>query len=306
MRNMIDMLPLTLHDLKVSAFHRVWIKLGMGFHCRARATAEGYDVRLRYGKNDETKQLPVRVEFGTKRADGVPRPTLVCTSCGKFTTKYLYLDTKNWRWTCAKCQGVQSWQIRMPMRWDIGEETKFRRLLRRKVDEDILRFELAALRTLKPDEFFASRPYLLPPQVETLKSVKPEMYRKLVRILHGKYKAVMMKRNIKTLSDTETEWLMNKLTFVLGSASIITRREVEWLKEQQQQQTQTGNQPGSRSEPSSLQPSEIDSSSARTNSGLAMSAGAAAVEAESLAQIVKEQEQSEQSSSALPAKEQEQ
>jgi hypothetical protein len=313
MRTKVDLLPLSLHLLKVSAFHRVWIKLGMGFHCRARATDQGYDVRLRYGKNDETKQLPVRVEFGTKRADGVPRPTLVCTACGKFTTKYLYLDTTKWRWSCAACLGVKPWQIRIPMRWDLGEETKFRRLLRRKIDEDILKFELAALKTLSPEEFFTSRPYLLPEWLDRVKALDANLHLKILKTLHGKYKSVMMKRNVKILSEVEEKWLMEKLTFVVSSASIITRREVAWLKQQQQSQKQSticlqqerestelvlpGNQPGSRSAASGSQPLEIGCSSVKTSSGLAMNAGAAEVEAKSLAQIVKELELSEQSSS---------
>src|SRR6266851_1354583 len=233
MRTKVDLLPLTLRDLKISAFHRVWIKLGFGFHCRARATAEGYDVRLRYGKNDETKSLPVKVEFGTKRADGVPRPTLICSGCGKFTTKFLYLDTTNWRWTCPACQGVKPWQVRVPMHWDIGEETKFRRLLRRKVDEDILAFEIAALRTLTAEDFFASRPYLIPPWVEQIRELDSILYRKLLRILHGKYKSSMMKREVKVLNKRESQWLMEKLGIVFEKAAIITKKEIIWLRQQQ-------------------------------------------------------------------------
>jgi len=280
MRNRVDMLPLTLHDCKVSAFNRVWIKLGLGFHCRARATAQGYDIRLRYGTNDETKKLPVKVEYGTKRVDGVPRPTLVCSACGKFTTKFLYLDTKNWRWTCAKCQGVQPWQIRMPMRWSLDEETRFRRLLRRKVDEDILRFELSALKTLSPEDFFTSRPYLVPPWVESVRDVDPLLHKKLLRILHGKYRSVMMKRNIKKMNDKESQWLMEKLGIVFEKSYIITKKEITWLRGQHQAATgqkqkpqdtnsvQSGSQSGSRSEPSSLLPSEIGCSSQRMSSSL--------------------------------------
>jgi len=175
------------------------------------------------------------------------------------------------------------------MRWDLGEETKFRRLLRRKVDEDILRFELAALRTLTPEDFFTTRPYLLPEWVVRLKELNLGTYKKLLRIFHGKYKSVMMKRNVKSLSDIETKWLMEKLTIVCEKASIITRREVTWLKQQREQQTQTGNQPGSRLEESVSQPMAIDSLSAKTSSGLAMSAGAVEEEAKLLAQIVAEQ-----------------
>ena len=288
MRTRVDMLPLTLHDCKVSAYNRVWIKLGLGFHCRARATAQGYDIRLRYGANDETKRLPVKVEYGTKRADGVPRPTLVCSACGKFTTKFLYLDTKNWRWTCAKCQGVKGWQIRMPMRWALDEETKFRRLLRRKVDEDILRFEIAALRTLSPEDFLTSRPYLVPPWVEGVRAVNPVLHKKLLRTLHGKYKSVMMKRVIKKMSDKEAEWLMDKLGIVFEKAYIITKKEIAWLKQQKQQTI--GVQSGSRLGQLSSQPLEIGCSSQKTSSSLDMSVGPVMGSENSPAQLVGELE----------------
>ena len=192
------------------------------------------------------------------------------------------------------------------MKWDIAEETKFRHLLRRKIDEDILKFELAALRTLKPEEFFASRPYLVPPFVELLKDLPDNSYKNSLKVLHNKYRAVMMRRRIQFLNDKENKWLMEKLGIVFERSYIITKKEIAWLKEHKQQLTQDGSQPGSRLEPLSSQPSEIDYSSQKTNSGLAMSAEVVQVEERSPVQTVKEQEQLEQSSSAPPVKEQEQ
>jgi len=312
MKHKVDLLPLSLKDCKVSAFHRVWIKLGLGFHCRARATAQGYDIRLRYGANDETKRLLVKVEFDTKRADGVPRPTLKCSACGKFVTKYLYLDTVKFEWKCAPCLGVKPWQIRVPMRWDLGEETKFRHLLRRKVDQDILEFELAALRTLSPSEFFASRPYLVPPWVEKVMELDPNLYQKMLRILHNKYRSVMMKRKVKTINEKESQWLMEKLGIVFEKASIITRKEVTWLRNRQSQLQskvyKAGNQPGSELEQSSLLLSVTDSLSQRMSSAAAMNVGIAQALGSSPAKPAKEQEATNEeieSSSVLNAEDQE-
>jgi hypothetical protein len=220
----------------------------------------------------------------------------VCTSCGKFATKFLYLDTKNWRWTCAKCQGVEQWRIRMPMRWPLEEETKFRHLLRRKVDEDILRFEIAALRTLSPEDFFASRPYLIPEFVDRVRLLDPGLHKKLLKTLHGKYKSVMMKRVIKKMSDKESQWLMEKLSIVFEKASIITRKEIKWLQQQKDSSRQqkleqplNGNQAGSMLAPSSLLPSEIDYSLPKTSSEVGMSVEGVVAQVESPALNAKEE-----------------
>jgi len=74
------------------------------------------------------------------------------------------------------------------MTWDLGEEIKFRQLLRRKVDQDILSFELVALRTLSPEDFFKSRPYLVPEWVDRIRDLDGSLHKKLLRILHGKYR----------------------------------------------------------------------------------------------------------------------
>jgi hypothetical protein len=193
---------------------------------------------------------------------------------------------------------VKSWQIRIPARWDIGEETKFRRLLRRKVDQDILNFEIAALRTLTPEEFFLSRPYLVPPQVESIKGLDANLYGKLLRILHGKYKSAMMKRKIKMLNDKENKWLMEKLGIVFERAYIITKKEIVWLTQQKQQSVKKdseiipfslGNPPGSRLEELALQPSVTDSLSAKTSSGRDMNVEAVVEKERSTALTVEEQ-----------------
>jgi hypothetical protein len=289
MRTKVDLLPVSLHELRVSAFHRVWIKLGMGIQVRARTTASGYDLRIRYGKDDTIKKSSVKVEYGARWANGNPRPTLSCASCGKLAFQNLYLDTKTWQWKCSPCLGVKPWKVRVPMKWDLGEETKFRQLLRRKVDEDILKFELAALRGLSAEAFLATRPYLVPPWVEQVREFNPKLYAKLLKTLHGKYRAVMMRRRIQFLNDKENKWLMEKLGVVFEKAFIISRRDIAWLQQHHQQQT-SGSQPGLKSELLSSQPLEIGCSLAKTSSGQATNVELAQVLEQSAVQIAGELE----------------
>src|SRR5689334_7231634 len=106
-RKKIDLLPVSLKELKVSAFHRVWIKIGSGIQVRARANGSGYDLRVRYGKDDTIKRLPIRVEYGAHWSNGNYRPTLSCSKCGKLAFQNLYLDTSDWSFKCAACHGVK-------------------------------------------------------------------------------------------------------------------------------------------------------------------------------------------------------
>jgi len=189
------------------------------------------------------------------------------------------------------------------MSWDLGEEVKFRRLLRRKVDQDILQFELAALRTLAPEDFFASRPYLVPEWVEHLREVDANMHKKLLRTLHSKYKSVMMRRRVQLLTNRESEWLMNQLREVFTRSAIITKKEITWLREQKKDTQQpsdlryqqeslekAGSQPGLELEQLSSLPSEIGCSSQKMNS-----------DQDTNAELVMEAE----GAPALPAQEQE-
>src|SRR5437899_10085929 len=109
-----------------------------------------------------------------------------------------------------------------------------------------------ALKTLPPEDFFASRPYLVPEWVGKILDCDPNLHHKLLRILHGKYKSVMMKRKVRLLNEIEAQWLMEKLGIVFEKAYIITKREVAWLRQQNHtlqisvsDLNQSGNQVGS-------------------------------------------------------------
>ena len=285
MRTRVDLLPVNIKQLRVSAFHRIWIKLGFGVQARARRTAEGYDIRIRYGKDDTIQKASVKVRENHIGAVKQLRPTLVCAGCGKFASKNLYLGS-DFRFRCAKCLGVPQHRIRVPMQWDLGEEIRFRRLLRRKVDQDILQFELAALRTLKPVAFFETRPYLLPEWVDALKLADVGLYGKVLKTLHGKYKSVMMRRRVQLLNEKEEQWLMEQLQVVIEKRSIMSKREIKWLRKNRDTQYQeshlatgpkqnpldmsllrNGSQHGTKSEPSSSPRMETDTSLLRMSSG---------------------------------------
>lgn len=270
-RTRTDLLPVTLHDLSVSAFYRVWIKLGFGVTARARRTPQGFDIRIRYGKDDTIKRSSVGVREVALKAVKQLRPTLVCSGCDKPASKNLYLGS-DFKFRCAKCLGVPQWKIRTPMTWNLGDEVKFRRLLRRKLDQDVIKFEVAALKTLTPEEFFKSRPYLMPGWVAKVEALDANLYRKLLKVLHGKLKSVMMRRRVQLLSDAENEWFMNQLQVVFSRAAIVTRKEITWLKNRESQlrsqMSPSGSQLGSRSDQSSSQPSVTDCSSKKTSSSL--------------------------------------
>jgi len=276
-RTRVDLLPVNIKQLRVSAFYRIWIKLGLGVQARARRTPEGYDIRIRYGKDDTIQKASVKVRETPIGAVKQLRPTLVCAGCGKFASKNLYLGS-DFRFRCAKCLGVPQHRIRVPMQWDLGEEIRFRRLLRRKVDQDILQFELAALRTLKPPEFFASRPYLLPEWVDAMRVADAGLYGKVLKTLHGKYKSVMMRRRVQLLNEKEEQWLMEQLQVVMEKRSIMSKREIKWLranrdlatgskqKSQNLSLSQNGNPPSTNADPSSSPPSGTDTSLSRMSS----------------------------------------
>lgn len=250
-----------------SAFHRGWVKLGMGVHLRARESSEGYDVRIRYGKDDTIKKSTVRVSDVPIGTAGTLRRVLICAGCNKPTTKNLYLGG-DFRFFCSRCLGVDPWKVRVPMKWPLEEEVKFRQLLRRKIDQDILEFELAALRTLTPEEFFKSRPYLVPEWVDKVKPLDAGLHHKMLKIMHQKYRSVMMKRKVRYLSDRENEWLMDKLQVVFEKATMISKKEITWLRNRQSQlRSKSGSLNGSRSEESASQPSVTDCSSKKISSG---------------------------------------
>lgn len=269
-RNRIDLLPVNLRELMTSAFHRGWVKLGMGVHLRARESAEGYDVRIRYGKDDVIKKSSIRVGDRPIGTRGTLRRSLICAGCAKATTKNLYLGG-DFRFFCSQCLGVDPWKVRVPMKWPLSEEVKFRQLLRRKIDQDILTFELAAMRTLTPEEFFKSRPYLVPEWLERLRHLDPVLHHKLLKPVHDKYRSVMMRRRVRYLSERESSWLMDKMQEVMSKSYRITKKEMIWLKNRQPQ-LNSGSQLSSKSDPSSLQLTEIDCSSKRMSSGQDMNA----------------------------------
>ena len=272
MRTRVDLLPVTLRQLSISAFHRVWIKLGFSVHARARRTPEGFDIRIRYGKDNKIEKASVKVREIVIVAGKQLRPTLVCAGCSKSASKNLYLGT-DFRFRCAKCLGVPQWKIRTPMTWDLGEEVKFRRLLKRKVDQDILRFELAALRTLTPEDFFASRPYLVPEWLDHVKPLDAMLHKKLLKLLHSKYRSVMMRRRVQFLSEQESQWLMEQLSKAFERAFVITKKEITWLRKQRE----NGNRDTSRSAQSDSQPLETDFSSQKMSSDQDTSASDAMV-----------------------------
>jgi hypothetical protein len=274
MRTRVDLLPVTLRELRISAFHRGWIKLGMGVHMRAKDTAEGYDVRIRYGKDDVIRKSSIRVSDRPIGRSGTLRRVHLCAGCGKPASKSLYLG-KDFRFYCAKCMGVPQWQIRTPINWDLGEEVRFRKLLRVKIDQDILKFELAALRALTPAEFFKTRPYLVPEWIDRIRDVDEALYRKSLKILHGKYKSVMMKRRVRYINEKQEEWLLEKLGIVIEKAFIISKKELKWLRQQRESQQQLkplGNQLGTKSEPSSSPLTGTDTLLSRMSSGVDTSA----------------------------------
>jgi len=159
------------------------------------------------------------------------------------------------------------------MTWDLGEEVKFRRLLKRKVDQDILRFELAALRTLTPEDFFASRPYLVPEWLDHVKPLDAMLHKKLLKLLHSKYRSVMMRRRVQFLSEQESQWLMEQLSKAFERAFVITKKEITWLRKQRE----NGNRDTSRSAQSDSQPLETDFSSQKMSSDQDTSASDAMV-----------------------------
>lgn len=254
----------------------------MGVHLRARESAEGYDVRIRYGKDDTIKKSTVRVgdvPIGTR---GTLRRVLICAGCNKPTTKNLYLGG-DFRFFCSRCLGVDPWKVRVPMKWPLEDEVKFRQLLRRKVDQDILTFELAALRTLTPEEFFRSRPYLVPEWVDRVKPLDASLHHRMLKVMHQKYRMVMMKRRVRYLSERETEWLMDRLQMVFEKASVITKKEITWLRNRTAQlrsregictkstatgifNTLDGSQSGTRLDQSASPPLVTDCSSKKTSS----------------------------------------
>jgi hypothetical protein len=305
MKTKQDMLPVSLRQLDASAYTRHWVKVGLGVQIRARRSATGYDLRIQYGANNVTHKASIQVGDFSVRKPGVLRRMLMCCGCGKPATKRLYLSG-DFRFRCAKCLGVPQWKIRIPPTWDLGEEVKFRQLLKRKVDQDILKFEIAALKALTPEEFFASRPYLVPEFVDDVKPLDPMLHKKLLFVLHRKYKSVMKHRHVRMMSEKESDWLLDMLGVVLEKSFIITKREITWLTQQRVEKKNrmvNGIQGTSMSEPLGSLPLETGCSSPRMSSSLGTSVNGVEEMENTTVATVTEQELSEVNSSVPPAME---
>lgn len=181
-------------------------RLGHGW--RARATRET-NTRYRISAS-KRRHSPITSRVETCCHDG--RLRLACAGCNQHSTAEhtrLYLSNeKDWR--CRSCLGLRKPPKKPPR---LLRKRTYRNLLRRQIDGDILEFESAAMRTLTPKEFFASRPYLVPEWVDGMRKLDRALHREMLMQLHAVYIVLLKKgrRGRRPLTQREFEMLFGEI-----------------------------------------------------------------------------------------------
>ena len=230
--------PISLKLLRFACVRNTYLKAGNGVCVRAKEVIDGYEVRLRV----DGKYQPQRVRVKRRMLPGKRKLStgvfLCCDSCGAPAHKFLYLDWDSFSMRCSKCMGIphgrmKRYGIYQPKNgyslWDYDEAAKFRRIMRKKLICDIARFEFEAIKAMSPEDFFSTRPYLVPEVVALLKYNDPAMYHKLLHALIVKYRAVVQHYRLPTITRIEEKWLDTALRDKVSTEHHLNKGEQQWL-----------------------------------------------------------------------------
>ena len=276
-----------------------------GITFRAVQTADGYELMLRKAPMRTIARVRVKTVITNVGRANTNSVIIACAKCLRPARVHLFVDWDSLTAQCRHCVGFNPKVHNVPKRLgnryidNYDDDSRYRRLMRKKLYADILNFEIAACRVSTPDEFFASRPYLLPEFVAMVRGFDPVLHGKLLYELRRKYMYALRARKVKGLKPRERSWLDRQIEIRMLNGDKLSKREVKWLQNRLTTARQSslscfltpslemkkivatlrrpsgGSQHGSKQEASNSPPMETDSSSSKTSSGQDMNAEAA-------------------------------
>jgi len=270
--------PLSLKLIRLSCVRNTHLRAGNGVSVRAKEVVDGYELSLRVDGKYQTRKLRIKRRILPGKRRGGTAAYLCCDCCGAPAHKFLYLDWDTYSARCSKCLGIPAGRMKRYgiyvskagySVWDADDAAKFKRIMRKKLIADIAAFEFEALKALTPEDFFTSRPYLVPEIVALLKYHEPDMYRKSLRALSQKYRAVVQHYRIPTISKPEEKWLDIALRDRVANEHFMNTEEQRWLVkhwERAPRPSKVGLKSGTKLDLSALQPLATGSSSWKISS----------------------------------------
>src|SRR5215475_5739903 len=144
--------PISLKLLRYSCVRNTHLRAGNGVSVRAKEVIDGYEVGLRVDGKYQTEKVRIkRRVLPAKRRVGTAT-YLCCDCCGAPAHKFLYLDWDTYTARCSRCMGIPAgrmkrYGIHVPHSksgyglWDLDDNTKFRRIMRKKLIAQVAAFE---------------------------------------------------------------------------------------------------------------------------------------------------------------------
>jgi hypothetical protein len=273
-----------LRKIQLSVALRSFFFAGKGISFRARPTDEGFEVTVRRtGRWYQIAKFQIRVVHYQKK--GYPLSGIACAKCKRYSYNLLlYLDWDTMTAQCRKCMGLTGYYI--PEGYHLGdydERAKFLKLVRKKFRYEAVAHEVKAIKSLPPEEFFADRPYLVPPFFCFIKSLEPEIYKKALKELRKRYMKCLRAKFTNRMLNMNLDWIDRQMEQRIINGYTISDKESECLK--RQWEVFAGSQSGTALGPLSSPPTETGSSSSKTRSNPGTIAGLAKARAVRLAKI---------------------
>src|SRR5258708_4163353 len=271
-----------------------------GITFRAVQVADGYELMLRKAPMRTIARVRVKTLVTNVGRANTNTLIIACAKCLRPGRVHLFVDWDSLTAQCRGCVGFNPKVHDMPKRLgnryidDYDDDARYRRVMRKKLYADILNFEIGVCRASTPEEFFASRPYLLPEFVAALRGLDPGLYAKLLFELRRKYMYALRAKKVKGLKPHEKAWLDRQIEIRILNGTRLSRKEIKWLEnrlaasrgsttgqgsnsnyflgpsvevKQVVAGLRSGNRHGLKPGPSSLQPMATGCSSSRMNSG---------------------------------------
>jgi hypothetical protein len=289
-----DLVAIITHiRIRRTIAHNTDLHLCPGITFRAVQVADGYELMLRKAPMRTIARVRVKTVIANVGRANSSTVIIACAKCLRPARVHLFVDWDSMTAQCRQCVGFNPRVHDMPRghgnRYidNYDDDARYRRLMRKKLYADILNFEIAACRVSTPEEFFASRPYLLPEFVAVVRTIDPVLYRKLLYELRRKYMYTLRARKVKGLKPQERSWLDRQIEIRMLNGDKLSKREVKWLQNRLTTARQSslncfltpslgtkeivatlrrGSQHGSKQEGSSSRPTVTGSSSSKMSS----------------------------------------
>lgn len=253
---------LSMDVIRHTLARRNYLRIGSGISIRAFDTPKGYKLLVRaWGVSKcVTVMLPSRFAHASK---GMVRQ-LICAKCNRTVQRNLYIDWDTLTARCLKCSGIPPDLCKPYLRkeYDFDLDMKFRKIIRRIFVAEAVESERRAIKSNSAIVFFADRPYLVPPLLSLMRTIDKELYHKMLRDLHKRYKWCLRGWKGIFIDERDRQWATEELERRLCRRGVLTFEEEQWMKEQIAwvKGGRIGSPPGTAPDPSSSAPTETVSS----------------------------------------------